>query len=166
MGVWDARTGVQTLQVHAVAREGATPDESWRCVARFSGDGSRIAASSFDRTVHLFDAETGETLAVLRGHEGFIQGLALSPDGSRVFSMSARRGHPVVKQGELFVWDALRGRKLFEFGAPDRFGRHVAVSGDGRRLLTWSFDRPQGVVVLESDVGAQRAMWSGAARRR
>lgn len=47
----------------------------------FSPDGRTVAAAGGDRLVKLWDVETGQELASLTGHEGFIASLAFSPDG-------------------------------------------------------------------------------------
>jgi WD40 repeat protein len=47
----------------------------------FSPDGRTLAAGGGDRIVKLWDVETGQELASLAGHEGFISSLAFSPDG-------------------------------------------------------------------------------------
>jgi WD40 repeat protein len=47
----------------------------------FSPDGLTLAAAGGDRVVKLWDIETGQELASLAGHEGFISSLAFSPDG-------------------------------------------------------------------------------------
>jgi WD40 repeat protein len=52
----------------------------FRAVA-FSPDGQTLAAGGNERVVRLWDVESGEELATLAGHEGFIASLAFSPDG-------------------------------------------------------------------------------------
>jgi len=57
------------------------------CVV-FSPDGSRIATTSWDRTIKLWDAATGRELLTLRGHTGGVVCVAFSPDGRRLASGS------------------------------------------------------------------------------
>jgi hypothetical protein len=64
----------------------------------FSPDGSRIASASYDQTVKVWDAATGEEVLTLKGHAHKVGGVAFSPDGSRIASASA--------DGTVRVWDA------------------------------------------------------------
>ncbi|MGK0519441.1 MAG: WD40 repeat protein [Planctomycetota bacterium] len=68
------------------------------CVA-FSPDGSRIATGGNDTTVTIWDAQTGERLLVLHGHELYVMGLAWSPDGRLLASAS---GDTTIR-----LWDSL-----------------------------------------------------------
>ncbi len=53
-----------------------------------SPDGKRIAAGLVDRTVRMWDASTGSTLYVLRGHSDLVMDVAFSPDGHELASSS------------------------------------------------------------------------------
>jgi len=54
----------------------------------FSPDGTRVVSGSFDNTIKLWDAASGEVVATLRGHEDAVFSVAFSPDGTRVASGS------------------------------------------------------------------------------
>ncbi len=58
------------------------------CVA-FSPDGHRLATSSEDQTVRLWDAETGQEVLTLHGHTDIVPSVVFSPDGNRLVSAGA-----------------------------------------------------------------------------
>jgi WD40 repeat protein len=64
----------------------------------FSPDGRRLVSGSWDKTLRVWHAETGEGLATLRGHTDRVLTLAYSPDGGRIVSASA--------DGTLKIWNA------------------------------------------------------------
>jgi WD40 repeat protein len=69
-----------------------------------SADGKRVLTIHEERTLRLWDVETGKCLCVFTGHTDQINGAALSPDGKRVLSGSNDR--------TLRLWDAENGKEL------------------------------------------------------
>jgi eukaryotic-like serine/threonine-protein kinase len=101
--------------------------------AAFSPDGRRIATVSADKSVRLWDAETGAALAVFEGHTDRVFGIAWSPDGTRLVSTSYDR--------TARVWDAQSGATLLVLsGHTDRVCA-AAYSPDGARIVTASWDK-------------------------
>jgi WD40 repeat protein/Flp pilus assembly protein TadD len=98
-----------------------------------SGDGKRIVSCSEDRTLKVWDADTGKELLSLSGHAGEVRRMAISGDGKRIVSGSEDK---TVK-----VWDAASGKELLTLSghASDVLG--VAISPDGRRIASGSWDR-------------------------
>ena len=55
----------------------------------FSPDGQRIVSGSADKTVRLWNADTGQPIGdPLTGHTDFVYSVAFSPDGQHIVSGS------------------------------------------------------------------------------
>ncbi len=75
----------------------------------FSPDGSRLVSCSFDRSVRLWDVETGRQLGLIGTHPQFALEVAFSPDGARVASIG--------KEGLLCIWNIHTGEQEHELKA-------------------------------------------------
>ncbi|KAI9346083.1 hypothetical protein DFJ73DRAFT_626419 [Zopfochytrium polystomum] len=100
--------------------------------AAFSADGRRVVSGSWDRTVRVWEAATGEEVRRLVGHSGEVHGAAFSPDGRMIASGGER--------GEVFVWDAETGEKLRELVGHVGWTSAVAFSPDGARIASAGMD--------------------------
>jgi hypothetical protein len=66
--------------------------------ARFSPDGKLVLTASDDGTARLWSVSSGQELAVLRGHSGWIKGVDFSPDGELIVTAS--------EDGTARLWEA------------------------------------------------------------
>ncbi len=113
-------------------------------VAVFGAQDRIIATGSDDRTVRLWTAN-GEELAVLRGHTTAVEGVAVSPDGGYVASVSANGKARLWEPGTRLAKPArpaelfrLRyGVSLPRLGGAEKPLRVPALSGDRRRVVAW-----------------------------
>ena len=102
----------------------------------YSPDGTRLAmASSIE--IWIYDAHTGEELALLAGHTGWVSTVSFSPDGATLASGS---GDHTVR-----LWDATTGEHLRTLTGHTRDVTSVSFSPDGSTLASGSRD---GTVLL------------------
>ena len=55
----------------------------------YSPDGTKIISGSRDKTIKIWDANTGECLKTLEGHSLDVNSVAYSPDGTKIISSSS-----------------------------------------------------------------------------
>ena len=101
----------------------------------FSADIRRFASGANDDTVRIWDAQSGEELLCLRGHEDSVKSVAFSPDGRCIASGA--------KDGTVRVWDAQSGQELLCLRGQEGIIRSVAFSRDGRRIASGAWDMNQ-----------------------
>ncbi|KAG9076716.1 hypothetical protein FRC06_009352 [Ceratobasidium sp. 370] len=112
----------------------------------FSSDGRRIVSGSSDKTVRIWDAQTGAALLrPLRGHSNLVTFVAFSSDDRRIVSGSDDK--------TMRIWDAQAGAALLDplRGHSDSV-RSVAFSSNGRRIVSGSDDKT--VRIWDAQTGA------------
>jgi WD40 repeat protein len=123
--------------------------------ASFSRDGNRLATCGEDKSIHVWDASTGELLAKFMAHSGCVRDVAFSPDGALLVS--------VGDDDKLKFWDAdtYEQRCVIEPRTGrlhclviDHAGANIAVAGDGGKITLWNIKSGERQLVVSADCAA------------
>ena len=106
----------------------------------YSPDGQHIISGSEDRTIRIWDAETGAPVGdPLEGHTDSVWSVAYSPDGQHIVSGS--------DDSTIRTWDAEA-----HTAASKPLGKHphsvqsIAYPSDGKHIVSGSYDDPTRVL--------------------
>jgi WD40 repeat protein len=131
----------------------------WVRAVAVTVDGQRAVSASYDRTLRLWDLESGRTLRLLEGHQGWVRAVAVTADGRRAVSGSDDR--------TLRLWDLSTGQTIRTFEGHKDWVRTVAVTADGQRAVSgsddrtlrlWDLERGQTIRLLEGHTDWVRAV--------
>ncbi|KIJ40590.1 hypothetical protein M422DRAFT_173485 [Sphaerobolus stellatus SS14] len=113
----------------------------------FSSDGQRIVSESFDETISIWNADTGELITgPLEGHSDSVNSVSFSSDGKRVVSGSSDQ--------TIRIWNADTGELIkgpLE-GHSDSVNS-VSFSSDGQRIRIVSGSADQTIRIWNADTG-------------
>jgi WD40 repeat protein len=117
----------------------------------FSPDGKHLAGGSWDKTVRVWDAQTGKPLLTLTGHTESVRSVTFSPDGKRLASASWDK---TVK-----VWEVGTGQQVLDLKLDTGDVYSVAFSPDGKRIASESADKT--VKVWDAQTGQEALTLKG-----
>ncbi|HMV85654.1 MAG TPA: protein kinase [Blastocatellia bacterium] len=115
--LWEIKTGKEQASFDG---QGAI----WK--VSFFPDGTRVVASSKDRTVRILNLDAGQEAITLRGHTGEVLGLSVSPDGRIVASCGTDR--------TIRFWNATTGLEVGTLKSDYGAVVTVAFSPDGKKI--------------------------------
>jgi WD40 repeat protein len=148
--VWDAESGdaLQVLADHTDVVNGVA----------FSPDGQLLATTSADGSVILWETATGQKLRTLIGHDAdrpggipMFRGVMAAAFSPRCPGTEDAAAEPcplatVGMDGQLIVWDALTGQRLFDYQEAVGGLKSVAFSPDGKLLAIGSTGEPENTI--------------------
>jgi WD40 repeat protein len=137
-------------------------------------DGRRALSGSLDKTVRLWDVQTGQELLRLDTFRSGVAGVAFAPDGKR-FAVAcgfARVSHIAMREPfpggimqwrrpqppdrSVTVWDTDTGRLVLTLRGHEDEVTSVAFTPDGKRLVSGGFDRTAILWDLETSQPVRR----------
>ncbi|KAH7926346.1 WD40 repeat-like protein [Leucogyrophana mollusca] len=114
------------------------------CVAYFP-DGRRIASASGDKTVVIWNVESGRQDGQPLQHDSSVSWMAISPDGRRIASGIEKK---------VVIWDALTREVVHEFNEGGVW--MLAYSSDGRWIATAPIASEREIRLWDADTGRPR----------
>lgn len=130
----------------------------------FSTDGKLIAGASREGPVQIWNASSGQLLAIIE-FRGQVEQTVFSPDGGRIAI--------VGYDGTAGIWDTSSGKLLATLG-PDALVLKAAFSFDGKRLVTtdwdgtariWDATHGRKLAILKHDGEVKEAVFSPDGKR-
>ncbi|MEG4092890.1 WD40 repeat domain-containing protein [Microcoleus sp. Pol12B4] len=104
----------------------------WVLGVAIAPDGLTAISASWDKSLRIWDTETGRELQTLIGHTKPVLGVAIAPEGKRAISASL--------DCTLKIWDTETGRELRTLTGHTRGVNAVAIAPDGLTAISASQD--------------------------
>ncbi|NMF58213.1 hypothetical protein HC246_09310 [Pseudanabaena yagii GIHE-NHR1] len=99
----------------------------------FNPNGKTLVSGSGDKTIKLWNLETGTEILTLKGHDNPIVSVSFSPDGKTLASGSTDK---TIK-----LWNLETGREIRTLKGHESFVYSVSFSPDGKTLASGSDDK-------------------------
>lgn len=124
----------------------------------FSPDGRILASASKDKTVKLWNVETGQEIRTLIGHGEWVNAAVFSPDGKTIASAS--------RDKTIKIWNVESGQLIKTFAAQTDWIPALAFSPDGKTLASAGRDKTVKIwnvasgETIKTFAGHTDAVWS------
>jgi WD40 repeat protein len=115
-----------------------------------------------DTIVRLWDLESNDVIREFRGHTEYVFSVAFSPDGRLAYSTSGgtpAEGWQDGRDSAIRVWDVETGREVRRMEGHRGLVWSLAISPDGRRVL--SGGRDMTVILWDAENGAETRRFRG-----
>ncbi len=133
--VWDIQSGrcVKTLRkIKDILIPGKDRFESASmCI---TPDGKKAVSGSWDKTLRVWDIESGQCLKILPIHTNEVGIVNITPDGKSVISGSGRMDN------SFYVWDIESGECLQTMTGHELVVDSLCVTPDGKKIASGSWD--------------------------
>ncbi|MCZ8249830.1 hypothetical protein [Microcystis sp. LE19-195.1E] len=98
----------------------------------FSSDGKTLATGSDDKTIKLWNVQTGQEIRTLTGHNGIVNSVSFSSDGKTLATGSDDK---TIK-----LWNVQTGKEIRTLSGHNRGVTSVSFSSNGKTLATGGWD--------------------------
>ncbi|BAZ28380.1 WD-40 repeat protein [Cylindrospermum sp. NIES-4074] len=117
----------------------------------FSPDGKTLASASGDKTIKLWNRDTGKEITTLSGHSDSVNSVVFSPDGKTLASASA--------DNTIKLWNRDTGKEITTLSGHSSSVNSVVFSPDGKTLASASWDNT--IKLWNRDTGKEMTTLSG-----
>ena len=130
----------------------------------YSANSRMIASGSLDRSVRIWNAESGETSRTLQGDPGAVSAVVFLPDGHRLASASL--------YGDITIWNVDTGKQILPIQSAANVSwvsspavHALAISPDGTRVASATGGNNAAVTVWSASSGGALATFHGRGGR-
>lgn len=124
------KEGVKTERIHTL--NGHT---DWITAVAIDANGQHVATASWDGTVRIWNADTGECLRTFTGHGAPVSAVCFVPNTSNILSASV--------DGKILCWNSLNGAAVYTLAGHELPVWELSVGPDGKQLVSKTEDGGQ-----------------------